>query len=187
MRRPLRLPCFDRCSLCPNASQRTLWRLSHSPSLSLAISSLLFLTLPSLSWFVHTIFVTRCIQTSSPYVATCDASTKHVTSHEFGCVLLLPAAPGPHVDEPNDCMWQVILVHRTCWMPWRQGFGSWMTEGAHDARVISLVLHTWWIRLEVMFWCRCYKGAVDVRLLQFALFSVQQIQMVLLISVEYLI
>lgn len=32
VRRPLKLPCFDRCSLCPNASQRTLWRLSHSPS-----------------------------------------------------------------------------------------------------------------------------------------------------------
>lgn len=35
VRQPLRLPCFDRCSLCPNASLRTLWRLSHSPSLSL--------------------------------------------------------------------------------------------------------------------------------------------------------
>lgn len=31
VRQPLRLPCFDRCSLCPNASRRTLWRLSHSP------------------------------------------------------------------------------------------------------------------------------------------------------------
>lgn len=39
VRRPLRLPCFDRCSLCPNASQRTLWRLSHAPlSLFLSLS-----------------------------------------------------------------------------------------------------------------------------------------------------
>lgn len=42
VRRPLRLPCFDRCSLCPNASQRMLWRLSHSPSSSPFIFSLLY-------------------------------------------------------------------------------------------------------------------------------------------------
>lgn len=50
VRRPLKLPCFDRCSLCPNASQRTLWRLSHSPSRSLFfffLYSLPSLTLPS--------------------------------------------------------------------------------------------------------------------------------------------
>lgn len=47
VRRPLKLPCFDRCSLCPNASQRTLWRLSHSPSRSLF--SFFHYSLPSLT------------------------------------------------------------------------------------------------------------------------------------------
>lgn len=50
VRRLLKLPCFDRCSLCPNASRRTLWRLSHSPSRSLFsffLYSLPSLTLPS--------------------------------------------------------------------------------------------------------------------------------------------
>lgn len=46
VRRPLKLPCFDRCSLCPNASRRTLWRLSHSPSRS--CDSLFLYSLPSL-------------------------------------------------------------------------------------------------------------------------------------------
>lgn len=150
MRRPLRLPCFDRCSLCPNASQRTLWRLSHSPSLPL-FSLPPFppfsysLSLPRL-WsssmhgftqgVVHTVQLLIMLHTVSylhKYLLT------HIHSFIFSlnfynpifCPIiyvqntceLLPMSPGP------DAVGQVFLLS-SYRAPWRWGFevggGGWM-------------------------------------------------------------
>lgn len=99
-RQPLRLPCFDRCSLCPNASRRTLWRLSHpphthpySPSLlfffSSPLHSLYFPRVPSLFHVFfpspssspdQPSFCTRLNSTFSPYSNFLSSGRRHRTA-----------------------------------------------------------------------------------------------------------
>lgn len=151
VRRPLRLPCFDRCSLCPNASQRTLWRLSHSPSLPLSLfppfysshsqfqvflgpcmTSTKVYTFGTLLNTIHNVtFLVPCPQTSRYDIPSCYMSVKHMSTSPCGCIEPQPAPQGLDAIEP--CSWSAFH----CFFPLStSGAGVLKTkgEGGYDAR-----------------------------------------------------